>query len=80
MGKGAAVILDTAAVQSLLLRGEGITSLCSSLAAGIAARCGTGYVSDTRQGKTRVVCEVRADTPEARKDNLENNTLAKNMR
>ena len=73
------IVLNTGNIQSLLLRGEGITGVCLAQAQAIAARAGTGYAVDTYQGKTRVNCSVQTDDISAYQDNLDNNTLLKSM-
>lgn len=69
--------LNRDAVRDQLLRSEEIQSVCKELADDIALRCGPGYVADTHVGKNRVNAMVYADTYEARRDNLKNNTILK---
>lgn len=55
-------------------------SFVTSKAEEIASRCGSGYSSDVKQMGTRVIASVYSETSEAERDNLENNTILKNMR
>lgn len=71
------VELDRAGVRDLLLKSGEIESACLECAKQIQSRCGTGYAVDTYVGQNRVNAMVYADSYEARKDNLENNTLLK---
>lgn len=73
------VKLNQAGVRELLKSGE-IMGVCKDLANGVAARAGTGYEVNTHVGKNRVNAEVRAETYEAYRDNMKNNTLLKVLR
>lgn len=55
-------------------------SLIMSKAQEIASRCGSGYASDVKQMGTRVIASVYTETREAERDNLDNDTILKNMR
>lgn len=68
------VVLNGAGVRELLKCAE-IEATCREVAQDVASRAGSGYEVDTYVGKTRVNAMVSAATREARKDNLENNTL-----
>lgn len=48
-------------------------------AAEIAGRCGDGYGSDKYLTGGRAVASVFADSKEAIKDNLDNNTILRNL-
>lgn len=71
------VVLNKDAVRSQLLKSPEMMAVCEERAREIAARCGDGYAVDTHQGKTRVNAMVYADTYEAYRDNLKNNTILK---
>lgn len=73
------VKLNQAGVRELLKSGE-IMGVCKDLANGVAARAGAGYEVNTHVGKNRVNAEVRAETYEAYRDNMKNNTLLKVLR
>lgn len=68
--------LNSAGIRELLKSAE-IASVCEEEAHKVASRCGAGYKVDTYTGKTRVNAMVSADTKEAYRDNLKNNTLLK---
>lgn len=68
--------LDRAGVRAMMQSGE-VVSLCERYARNVQSRCGPGYEVTTFVGKTRANASVHASTPEARRDNLENNTLLK---
>lgn len=60
-----------------LLRLESVEAVVAEQAAGVLSRCGPGYELDIQQGAHRKVYSIGTATPEARADNLENNTLLK---
>lgn len=68
--KGVAELLKSAAMQEVL----------KEYATGIKNRCGDGYTQDIYVGKNRANAMVSAETREAFKDNLENNTILKAVR
>lgn len=63
-----------------LLRSEAMKSLIDGRASAVKNRAGDGYEWDSYAAGTRVVANVWAETPEAKKDNLENNTLLKALK
>lgn len=63
--------LNTAGVRELL-QSSGAASVCEDIA---EARCPLGCVVNTVVGKNRVNVRIVAETDEAIKDNLNNNTL-----
>jgi len=65
--KGVADLMKSAEMQEVL----------KGYATGIKNRCGDGYEQDMYVGKNRANAMVRASTYQARKKNLENNTLLK---
>ena len=68
--------LDRAGVKELL-KSQEMQAMLAEKASGIRNRCGEGYSNDVRAGKNRAIAMVKADSPEARNDNSENNTLLK---
>lgn len=66
--------LNSAGVRELLKR-DAVAGLCDQLAANAAMNAGEGYVTERRTYPERVGTAIYAATREARKDNLENNTL-----
>ena len=68
--------LNTSGVRELLQSGE-MAAIVTSLGSAVASRAGAGYEISTQTGKNRVSCRVTAATSEARKENLESNTLLK---
>jgi len=63
-----------------LMQSEEMQSILNAHASDIRNRAGEGFEQDSFVAGTRAVARVRADTPEAHKDNLENNTLLKAVR
>lgn len=78
MAKRVTVKLNRAGVRALL-QSDAVAGICESVASDVLARLpdAGGYEVSTYRGKTRVNVSIGAVTPEARKDNLENNTLLK---
>lgn len=72
------IVLNSAGVRALLKSGE-MEALLQSQAAAIAAKCGEGYASDTKQMSSRVIASAYTETEEAMQDNLDNNTLLRNL-
>ena len=68
--------LNRAGVRDLMLSKE-MESGLESIAGNILAKLGDGYSTNTFHGKNRINVEVMADTCEARRDNMENNTILK---
>lgn len=71
--------LNSAGVRELLRSGE-MGGIVSGLAGAAAARCGVGYASDQKLMPTRVVASVYTETAEAMRDNLQNNTILRNLK
>lgn len=63
-----------------LLKSPEMQSVLSEKATAIQNRCGDGYEQDVFVGKTRANAMVSAATFEAKKDNMENNTILKAVR
>lgn len=66
--------LNSSGVGQLLKSAE-LEALLKEQADAIAARCGSGYDSDTKMMGTRVISSVYTDTLEAVRDNMDNNTI-----
>ena len=56
-------------------KSDGVKQACREHATRLQARAGEGYVVEDRNYPERAGAAVRPDTPEAYRDNLENNTL-----
>lgn len=67
------IVLNTEAVGKLLK--SDMLPVVEEIAQGIADRCGDGYEYDSYVGTTRCNAMVWADTPEAKLDNEQNNTI-----
>ncbi len=63
-----------------LMKSAEMQSVLEEKAKAIKNRCGEGYEQDIFVGKTRANAMVSAATYQAKKDNLENNTLLKAVR
>lgn len=70
------VELNRAGVRELL-KSEEVMSVLKSEAQKRAAAAGNGYTVNTYVGKNRCNAEILAETKEARRDNLQNNTLVR---
>ena len=68
--KGVAELLKSAEMQEVL----------TEYATGIRNRCGDGYTQDIYVGKNRANAMVSAETYQAKRDNLKNNTILKAVR
>ena len=68
--------LNSDGVQDLL-KGSEMQSILLEKARDVAGRAGEGYSSEVRVYKKRAVGRAYAATPEAVRDNYENNTLLK---
>ena len=75
MGK-VKVELNRAGVRELL-RCDAVKAMLESEANARAASAGAGYTVNSYVGRNRCNAEILAETREARKDNLKNNTLLK---
>lgn len=63
-----------------LLRSAEMQEVLTEYATGIRNRCGDGYTQDIYVGKNRANAMVSAETYQAKRDNLENNTILKAVR
>lgn len=58
-----------------LLHSEEVAALVGKEASTRAAALGSGYASDIHQAGTRVIASVYTETPEAARDNMQNDSL-----
>ncbi len=63
-----------------LLKSQEMQNVLNGYASAALGRLGDGYEADSFVGFDRAHATVRAVTPEARKENSENNTLLKAVR
>lgn len=63
-----------------LMKSDAMQSVLSKHASAIRSRCGDGYEQDIYVGKNRANAMVSADSFEARRDNMKNNTILKAVR
>lgn len=63
-----------------LLKSQEMQSVLNEKATGIKNRCGEGYTQDVYVGKNRANVMVKAETYQAKRDNLKNNTILKAVR
>lgn len=71
--------LNSSGVRSLLQSNE-MQAVLDKQATAIRNRAGIGYQQDTYVGKNRANAMVWADTHQAKRDNMKNNTLLKAVR
>ena len=79
MAKRMKVELDSGGIRSLL-KSEEVQQTCQKQASDIMARTGGGYKSEAHISDQRVIVNVWADSPKARRDNAKSNTLLKSLR
>ena len=63
-----------------LLKSNEIAEICINYAHDALGRLGAGYEVNTYLGEKRFNAEIEAVTFEAKKDNLENNSILKSLR
>ncbi|MDB1709506.1 hypothetical protein AB1I55_10520 [Enterococcus entomosocium] len=63
-----------------LMKSNQMQGVLEEKATGVRNRAGEGYKQDVYVGKTRANAMVYADTYQAKKDNMKNNTLLKAVR
>lgn len=73
------VALNRAGVRELL-RSDEMLAICTEHAGKIQARLGDGYAVSPHRGKNRVNASIFAETPQARRENAENNTILKALK
>lgn len=80
MSKSKAVIaLDSNGIRDLL-RSDEFMNECEKYAYQARSRLGSGYSVNSMKGRGRVNAEVVAESAEARRDNLKNNSILKAVR
>lgn len=72
-------VLNSAGVRELLKSAE-MQSILAGYANEVADRAGEGYEARYHVGKKRAYANVGAITPEAKRDNMDNNTLLKSLK
>lgn len=73
------VVLNRSGVRELLQSDE-MKAICEEHANRALGRLGQGYTVTTMTGKTRVNASVYAESTEAKRDNMENNSILKALR
>lgn len=73
------IVLNSEGVRALL-RSDEMKIECEKRANEAAGRLGEGYEVTTHTGKNRVNASIIAESYEAKKDNMENNTILKALR
>ncbi len=73
------VIIDSAAVRDMLRSSE-MMAICEERANNAVGKLGAGYSVTTMTGKNRVNASVFAETYQAKKENMENNSILKALR
>lgn len=63
-----------------ILSSKEMMSICEAHANNALGKLGAGYTVTTRKGKNRVNAEIAAESYEAKRDNMENNTILKALR
>lgn len=63
-----------------LMKSGNMQSVLKEYSTGIKNRAGDGYEQDIRVGKNRAIARVSAEAYQAKKDNLDNNTLLKSVK
>lgn len=70
------IVLNSDGVRQLL-KSSGVQKLLKDKASEIRGRCGDGYEQDIHIGENRANAMIWAETPKAKHDNLQNNTILK---
>lgn len=63
-----------------LLRSQEMKTVCEGYANNALERLGPGYTVTTMTGKKRVNASIYAESYQARRDNMKNNTILKALR
>lgn len=63
-----------------LMKSGNMQSILKQHATNIKNRSGSGYEQDMHVGKNRANARVWAETPQAKSDNLKNNTILKSVK
>ena len=75
----AEIVLNSNNIRALL-RSADMQAMLESKAAEITARAGAGYTFRSHDSGQRIITDIYAETEDANKDTLENNTLLKVLR
>lgn len=78
MGK-TKIVLNRSGVRALLQSDE-MKAICEEHANRVLEQLGDGYTVTSMTGKTRVNASVYAESAEAKRENMENNTILKALR
>ena len=74
------VDIDQKAVRKVFLESPETLGFCRQIATQVQAKCGDGYeIKEHPSGRTRASVTVYAATQDARRDNLDNNTLLRSI-
>lgn len=76
----AKVVLNRKNVMNSIRKSSEMRELLNSITSDIRDKCGDGYATDIKYMPTVVIASVYTATPEAYRDNLQNNTLLKASR
>ena len=66
---------DYTEIGNQLLKSAWVDSILAEVSGTIAGRCGAGYATDQKSMGTRHIASVYTETDEAKRDNMDNNTL-----
>lgn len=73
------IVLNRSGVRALLQSDE-MKAICEEHANRVLKQLGDGYTVTSMTGKTRVNASVYAESAEAKRENMENNTILKALR
>ena len=73
------IILNKSGVRALLQSDE-MKAICEEHANRAIGKLGDGYTVTTMTGKTRVNASIYAESSDAKRENMENNTILKALR
>lgn len=73
------VVLNRSGVRELL-RSDEMKAICEEHANRALGQLGDGYAVTSMTGKTRVNASIYAESAEAKRENMENNTILKALR
>lgn len=73
-------VLNQKAFGKVVLKNETLREILEREADNRKARAGEGYETESKIGNTRALAMVYPETPEAKRDNSENNTLLRVMK
>lgn len=73
------IVLNRSGVRALLQSDE-MKAICEERANQALGKLGDGYTVTTMTGKTRVNASIYAESSDAKRENMENNTILKALR